>query len=52
MESYFLGVDLGGTQMRMAAVTQCGALASDVLAVRTGESFAPADLSAVLRYSV
>ena len=49
VESYFLGVDLGGTQMRMAAVTPRGALASDVLSVHTGAEFAPADLRREVR---
>jgi predicted NBD/HSP70 family sugar kinase len=48
-ESYFLGVDLGGTQMRMAAVTPRGTLASEVLAVRTGAAFAPDDLRREVR---
>ena len=48
-ETYFLGVDLGGTQMRMAAVTPRGALAGEILAVRTGPEFAPADLEHALR---
>jgi glucokinase len=48
-EPYFLGVDLGGTQMRMAAVTPEGALASDVLAVRTGAAFTPEDLRRAVR---
>src|SRR5688500_5963891 len=43
-ETYFLGVDLGGTQMRMAAVTPEGSLTGDVLSVRTGPAFAPDDL--------
>ena len=49
VESYFLGVDLGGTQMRMAAVTPRGTLAGDVLAVRTGAAFTPEDLRRELR---
>src|SRR5512132_597870 len=43
-DRYFLGVDLGGTQMRMAAVTPRGALAGEVLAVPTGAAFTPDDL--------
>lgn len=43
-DSYFLGLDLGGTQMRMAAITPAGVLAGDVLAVPTGPAFTPADL--------
>ncbi len=49
MEPYFLGVDLGGTQMRMAAVTPQGTLASEILSVRTGAAFAPQDLQRELR---
>jgi glucokinase len=49
MEPYYLGVDLGGTQMRVAAVTRAGTLASDVLSVRTGAAFAPEDLERELR---
>jgi glucokinase len=48
-EPYFLGVDLGGTQMRMAAVTPRGTLASGVLSVPTGAGFAPDDLKRSLR---
>jgi glucokinase len=48
-DPYFLGVDLGGTQMRMAAVTPRGALASDVLSVHTGAEFAPEDLRREVR---
>ena len=44
VEPYYLGVDLGGTQMRVAAVTPRGTLAGDVLAVRTGTAFTPDDL--------
>lgn len=47
--SYFLGVDLGGTQMRMAAVTRAGTLATDVLSAPTGAGFAPDDLRRELR---
>ena len=46
---YFLGVDLGGTQLRMAAVTPDGTLASDVLSARTGPGFGPDDLRLALR---
>jgi glucokinase len=44
----FLGVDLGGTQVRMAAVTTGGRLASDVMTAPTGAGFGPADLRRVL----
>src|SRR4029453_8896863 len=50
------GVDLGGTQLRMAAVLPDGSLASDVASVPTGREFGPhdlqrslADLQALLR---
>ena len=42
--SRYLGVDLGGTQLRVAAVTPGGTLASDVVSVPTGREFSPADL--------
>ncbi|MFN7949124.1 MAG: ROK family protein [Blastocatellia bacterium] len=44
-ESLYLGVDLGGTQLRLAAVTGAGRVVSDVLTVRTGPAFSPAELS-------
>lgn len=49
VKPYFLGVDLGGTQMRMAAVTPRGSLASEVLSVRTGAAFTPEDLRREVR---
>ena len=42
----FLGVDLGGTQLRMALVGTSGELASDVLSVPTGRAFKPDDFVA------
>src|SRR5687767_13551662 len=48
-DPYFLGVDLGGTQMRMAAVSRAGELASDVHAAPTGTGFSPDDLRRELR---
>ena len=42
--SFYLGVDLGGTQLRMAAVTTDGRLTSDLLSVPTGREFGPTDL--------
>jgi predicted NBD/HSP70 family sugar kinase len=48
-ESYYLGVDLGGTQMRMAAVTTEGALATPMFAVPTGKQFSPAELRVKLQ---
>ena len=44
-ERLFLGVDLGGTQLRMAAVGADGALASSLLSVPTGRNFTPPDLA-------
>lgn len=41
---YYLGVDLGGTQMRMAAVTAEGALATPMFAVPTGKQFSSDNL--------
>lgn len=43
-ERYYVGVDLGGTQLRMAAVDGEGRLASEVLSVATGRAFGPEDL--------
>lgn len=43
-EPCHLGVDLGGTQLRMAAVLSDGTLASEVLAVPTGRGFGPDEL--------
>jgi glucokinase len=45
---YFLGVDLGGTRLRVAAVTGDGRLASDVVSAPTGRAFAPDDLRRAL----
>jgi glucokinase len=42
---YYLGVDLGGTQLRMAAVSTTGALASTMLSVPTGKQFTPENLA-------
>lgn len=44
MEPYYLGVDLGGTQMRMAAVTAAGVLATPMFAVPTGKQFSAENL--------
>ena len=46
---YYIGIDLGGTQLRMAAVTDIGQLATEMLSVPTGKDFAPADLLRALR---
>jgi glucokinase len=48
-EPYFLGVDLGGSQMRMAAVTREGGLRGEMISVPTGAAFAPEDLRRELR---
>lgn len=45
-EPYYLGVDLGGTQLRMAAVDAEGKLATEIFSVATGKNFGPADLQA------
>jgi glucokinase len=42
-EPYYLGVDTGGTQMRMAAVTCEGKLATPMLFVATGKEFSADD---------
>jgi len=39
-----LGVDLGGTQLRMAAVAEDGALQSSMIASSTGREFGPTEL--------
>ncbi len=49
MKLYYLGVDLGGTQMRMAAVTEDGQLATPMFAVPTGKEFSADDLRAQLQ---
>src|SRR5687768_9610109 len=48
-EPYFLGADLGGSQMRMAAVTREGGLRGEMISVPTGAAFAPEDLRRELR---
>jgi glucokinase len=45
-EPYYLGVDLGGTQLRMAAVDAAGELATEIFSVATGKHFGPAELQA------
>lgn len=44
----YLGVDLGGTQLRMAAVRADGRLASEVVSTPTGRAFGPSDLQDAL----
>jgi predicted NBD/HSP70 family sugar kinase len=48
-EACFLGIDLGGTQLRMAAVSGDGQLLSEMLTVPTGRGFGPAQLEAEVR---
>lgn len=43
-EPCYLGVDLGGTQLRVAAVNRDGGLASALFSVATGRDFGPDDL--------
>ena len=45
----FLGVDLGGTQLRMAAVDREGRLLTEVASAPTGRDFGPVDLQSGLR---
>jgi glucokinase len=45
----FLGVDLGGTQLRMAAVDRDGRLLTEVASAPTGREFGPRDLQDGLR---
>jgi predicted NBD/HSP70 family sugar kinase len=45
----FLGVDLGGTQLRMAAVDREGQLLTEVASAPTGRAFGPRDLQDGLR---
>jgi predicted NBD/HSP70 family sugar kinase len=47
--SCFLGVDLGGTQLRMAAVDRGGRLLTEVASSPTGRDFGPGDLQSGLR---
>lgn len=48
-QPYYIGIDLGGTQLRLAAVTHAGQLATELLAVPTGKDFSPADLLRAVR---
>jgi glucokinase len=43
-EPCFVGVDLGGTQLRVAAVNPDGGLATELFSVATGRDFGPDDL--------
>jgi glucokinase len=47
-EPYVLGADLGGTQLRVAAVTLAGRLASQVHSAPTGKAFGPDELRRAL----
>lgn len=42
--THYVGVDLGGTQLRMAVVSGEGRLVSDLLSLATGRDFGPAEL--------
>ena len=44
-----IGIDLGGSQLRMAAVTAAGQLATDVYTATTGKEFNAADLTRELQ---
>jgi glucokinase len=48
MDARYLGVDLGGTQLRMAAVTPSGSLASEIFTRPTGRAFSADDLARTL----
>jgi glucokinase len=48
-EPYYVGVDVGGTQLRLAAVRCDGTLLHDVLSRPTGRDFGPSDLRRELR---
>jgi len=45
-DSYYLGCDLGGTSLRVGAVSSTGELLGDVLSVPTGREFGPDQLKA------
>src|SRR5271169_4124339 len=45
MSDYYVGVDLGGTQLRMGAITSGGLLAGQLFSVPTGRDFSPDQLS-------
>lgn len=48
-QPYFIGIDLGGTQLRMAAVTTTGQLATELLSVPTGKGLTAAALTRALQ---
>jgi glucokinase len=47
-QACYLGVDLGGTQLRMGAVGADGMLLGEILSVPTGRGFGPSDFAAEL----
>ena len=49
MQQIYLGVDLGGTQMRLAAVSRDGQLTTPMLSVPTGQGFTAAALRTQLQ---
>jgi glucokinase len=48
-DSYFLGADLGGTSLRVGAVSTAGELLGEVLSVPTGRDFGPEELKTQMR---
>jgi glucokinase len=45
-QSYYLGADLGGTSLRLGAVSATGELVGDVLSTATGRGYGPEQLQA------
>lgn len=43
-ENYYLGADLGGTQLRLAAIDREGHLLTEIFSLSTGKNFSPEDL--------
>lgn len=48
-QSYYLGADLGGTSLRIGAVSAAGELVGDVLSAATGRGFTPQQLQDEIR---
>src|SRR5688572_27739502 len=48
-KTYYLGADLGGTSLRMGAVSATGDMLGEVLSVRTGKSFGADQLQQQVR---
>lgn len=48
-EALVIGIDLGGTQLRLAAVTPAGQLATEVFVAATGQDFNADDLARALQ---